>query len=137
MLNRIDYLDYKRMRKASPKFFDYINRVLIVGLLILLGWIVYMLYIEQKANALKQNIVTLPSPVIINNAKKIKDTPASGQLQTLSSHQKPPEEDLATPDAIQTTGDDNAVININHHKNTEIIAQNSSEDLQLNGTVTK
>jgi len=77
MLDRIDYLDYKRMRKAKLKLFDYLNRLVIISLVILLGWLVYIVYMEQKANALKQSIVKLPSPVNVNKTEKAKDNPVS------------------------------------------------------------
>ncbi len=64
LLNRIDYLDYKRSRKGKMKAFDYINRLIILILIVALGYTVHALYQQEKANALKQSVVTLPSPVV-------------------------------------------------------------------------
>ena len=63
ILNKIDYLGYKNSRKGKMKPFDYINRLLLFALIILLGHSIYKLYQQQKANALKQSIVTLISPI--------------------------------------------------------------------------
>ncbi|WP_192482771.1 MULTISPECIES: hypothetical protein [Cysteiniphilum] len=70
MLNRIDYLDYKRSRKGKMKPFDYINRLIILILIVLLGHTVYVLYQQQKANALKQSVVTLSSPIVSSSTEQ-------------------------------------------------------------------
>lgn len=70
MLNRIDYLDYKRSRKGKMKPFDYINRLIILILIVLLGHTVYVLYQQQKANALKQSVVTLSAPIVSSSTEQ-------------------------------------------------------------------
>ena len=70
MLNRIDYLDYKRSRKGKMKPFDYINRLIILILIVVLGHTVYVLYQQQKANALKQSVVTLSSPIVSSSTEQ-------------------------------------------------------------------
>ncbi|WP_440615243.1 hypothetical protein [Cysteiniphilum sp. 6C5] len=82
MLNRIDYLDYKRSRKGKIKPFDYLNRLVILILIALLGHTVYALYQQQKANALKQSIVTLSAPIVSSSAEQespITSPPANNQ----------------------------------------------------------
>lgn len=82
MLNRIDYLDYKRSRKGKIKPFDYLNRLVILALIALLSHTVYTLYQQQKANALKQSVVTVNAPVVSTPSEQ--DTrnpsPRSGQI---------------------------------------------------------
>lgn len=77
MLNRIDYLDYKRSRKGKMKPFDYLNRLVILVLIALLGHTAYMLYQQQKANALKQSVVTLNAPIVSSSDQHENSTSAT------------------------------------------------------------
>ena len=120
MLNRIDYLDYKRMRKAKPKLFDYLNRLVIISLVILLGWLVYIVYMEQKANALKQSIVKLPSPVNVNKTEKAKDHPVSNQPEVLLPPQALSNDNLPVQAGMDATDD----VNVDHMEIPELLKKN-------------
>lgn len=88
MLNRIDYLDYNRLRKGKMKPFDYLNRAVILTLIIILGHTIYMLYQQQKVNALKQSVVTLNAPIISNQSSQVsynKNTDDNGMVTSQSS----------------------------------------------------
>ncbi|WP_119329398.1 RodZ family helix-turn-helix domain-containing protein [Cysteiniphilum halobium] len=86
MLNRIDYLNYKRSRKGKMKPFDYLNRLVILALVVWLGHTVYTLYQQQKANALKQSVVTLSAPVISNPSHQISPNISTNDNQTETIH---------------------------------------------------
>ena len=63
MLNRVDYLEFKRSRKGKMTGFDYLNRLVILGLIALLAWVIHSFYNEQKELAHRQIDIVLPSPV--------------------------------------------------------------------------
>ncbi|MFZ9034628.1 MAG: helix-turn-helix domain-containing protein [Francisellaceae bacterium] len=64
LLNHIDYLDYKHHRRGRMTGFDYLNRLVILILLAALGYSVYNFYLTQQAEAQKQNVVMLGSPLV-------------------------------------------------------------------------
>ncbi|WP_162902284.1 helix-turn-helix domain-containing protein [Facilibium subflavum] len=88
LLNRIDYLDYKRSRRGKLKAFDYFNRLMILILLAVLGYTAYQLYLEEKANALKQSVITLPSPINTSSSQDTTtgDTTTQSQQKTLDNN---------------------------------------------------
>ncbi|WP_440993352.1 helix-turn-helix domain-containing protein [Cysteiniphilum litorale] len=106
MLNRIDYLDYKRSRKGKMKPFDYLNRLVILILIVLLGHTVYTLYQQQKANALKQSVVTLSAPVVSQSTEQENPTTSpSANDQTSNA--------TATPNAATSNTTTNSVTTSN------------------------
>ncbi|WP_151193211.1 helix-turn-helix domain-containing protein [Cysteiniphilum sp. JM-1] len=106
MLNRIDYLDYKRSRKGKMKPFDYLNRLVILVLIALLGHTVYTLYQQQKANALKQSVVTLSAPVVSQSTEQENPTTSpSANDQTSNA--------TATPNAATSNTTTNSVTTSN------------------------
>ena len=108
MLNRIDYLNYQRARKGKLKPFDYFNRLAIVVLIALLGYLVYGLYQEQKQNAIRQSIDKLPSPVKNTHRKStLASTPARKTQSASTMLGKPDNEKTSVikPAASQKAND--------------------------------
>lgn len=81
MLNRVDYLDFKRSRKGKMTGFDYLNRLVILGLIIVLGFVIHAFYDEQKELANRQIDIVLPSPVATQPTRNV-PTPAVIRAQT-------------------------------------------------------
>ncbi|WHN66224.1 hypothetical protein [Cysteiniphilum sp. QT6929] len=106
MLNRIDYLDYKRSRKGKMKPFDYLNRLVILVLIALLGHTVYTLYQQQKANALKQSVVTLSAPVVSQSTEQERQAISSSMNDQTSNA-------TATPNAATSNTTTNSVMTSN------------------------
>ncbi|WP_116964022.1 helix-turn-helix domain-containing protein [Fastidiosibacter lacustris] len=95
ILNYIDYLDYKHSSRGKMKVFDYINRLAILILIGFLAYTVYGLYLQEKANALKQSVITLPSPTTTAQQQKV-----TANLTTDQSTQ--------SDELTQTTNNDHA-----------------------------
>ena len=112
ILNRIDYLDYKRSRKGKMKPFDYLNRLAILTLLALLAYNIYGFYQQQKEQALKQSVITLPAPSTPNTptpspaVQSNNDTPLDkGTTQAtpnIATHQNKPQAQLSTPSPVES-----------------------------------
>jgi len=68
MLNRIDYLDYKRSLKGKLTSVDFLNRTIILVAIFIIGYNVNIIYQRQKVIIAKQNTIILSSPVIKENS---------------------------------------------------------------------
>lgn len=104
MLNRVDYLEFKRSRKGKMTGFDYLNRLVILGLIVLLGFVIHSFYEEQKELAHRQIDIVLPSPAVTqthsvnapqvttttiqqsNSARITSETPNNTTQTTVTSH---------------------------------------------------
>ena len=62
ILNYIDYLEHNRFsKKGKIKSFDLINRTIIFILILIITYLSYKFYLQEKKNIMTKNIVLLPS----------------------------------------------------------------------------